>query len=523
MAIFGLFKSGGDKDKDKAGNGGGGSGNGGGGGNGAGAGDSGGMDFSPEKAKRFFDRAKSVHDTGQYEYAMSLWLQGIRFEPTNIEAMKRYFDSADQYRAAGNTSVSKETTQAITGKKTPVDRFVVALLNWSLKIREPDAAVAVTVAPAELSLTEITRWIGQRTLAVCKADPKPRKDWFVKMMNAFWKVQAYDMAAQAGELAMILDPADNKLSADVRNLAAQSTMSKGGYENTGQEGGFRANVRDSDKQRLIEEEKRGIRSEEGMQRLLLAAKAEYEANPGDKPTIRKYLKTLGERGTPTDEVTAIEIAEKAYVETQEFLFRRFAGEMRMKRGRKELKALREALDKTPTDAAAREAFLKAEQTLLELEIVEYEGWVAAYPTDLKLKFEMGKRYLLNKQFDQAVQQFQVAKDEGKQRSEVMSFLGQAFVALDWLEEAIATYKAALEQHADQNDPAGLELRYGLMASLMRKAEQEKDLPSGLEADKIASSIAVQQIGYKDIRARRDQLKALIAQLRQGGTAGAASA
>ncbi len=41
----------------------------------------------------------------------------------------------------------------------------------------------------------------------------------------------------------------------------------------------------------------------------------------------------------------------------------------------------------------------------------------------------------------------------------------------------------------------------------------RDLASGEEAEKIAASIFAQSIGYKDIRARRDAIKKLVAELR----------
>ena len=37
----------------------------------------GGMEFSPEKAQRFFERAQTVHDATNYDYAMNCWLSGL--------------------------------------------------------------------------------------------------------------------------------------------------------------------------------------------------------------------------------------------------------------------------------------------------------------------------------------------------------------------------------------------------------------------------------------------------------------
>jgi hypothetical protein len=52
-------------------------------------------------------------------------------------------------------------------------------------------------------------------------------------------------------------------------------------------------------------------------------------------------------------------------------------------------------------------------------------------------------------------------------------------------------------------------------SLLSRAEDQSDLANAEEAYKIASSIAIQNISYKDIRTRREELKALVSRLKQG--------
>jgi len=509
LALFGIFGKSGGNDK--------------GGGGGQPPKPSGdGMEFSPEKAKRFFDRARAVHDTGQYEYAISLWLQGLRFEPNNLDAVRGFFASCDQFRAGGATSTSKETAAAVAGS-TPVHKFLGALLEWGVSIREPRPAVRVVNAIAALNLRDVGQLLGGSALGVCIKHERPRKDWFVTLMESFVKLEMFDLAVQAGEVGVRLDPSDNKLSADVRNLSAQATMHRGGYENTGQEGGYRQNIKDAEKQRLLNEERSLVKTDESQQRAILAAKAEYDANRADRPTVVKYIKALIQRGTPSDIATAIEVAETAYTQLQEFSFRKTAGDIRLDVGRKEVRKLKAAADANPSDTAARDVYLAAAEAQNRLQTSELELQVNAYPTNLTLKLELGKCYLRDRQPEKAIEQLQKAKDDPKQRSTALACLGLAFQDLDWTEEATETFKQALEQHADQNDEVGLELRYGLMASLLKQAEATRDLSRALEAEKIASAIAIQQIGYRDIRAKRDQLKALIAQLRQTGGAAPASA
>lgn len=471
------------------------------------------VQFSPEKAQRFFTHAQTSHDTGGFEYAMTMWLNGLRHDPANMNAIQGFFRSAAAFTQAGNKAATKDIERAVAGQGGPLDRYLQAMLAWALKPLDPALAVKAFQAPAELGLQEPARWIAPKALEVVLREQRPRKEHLVRIVEAANKCEVYDIAVRAGDAALRIDPTDVKLATFVKNLSAQSSISKGGYDQVGQTGGFRANVRDNEQQRKLDEADRLVKTDAVIDRVLEAARADYAARPSDRPTVNKYVKALLERGTPDDEQTAIDVLEKAHAETHEFGFRKSAGEIRMRVGRRELRSLKEAADKAPGDAAAAQVFRDAEARQLSLEIAELEQQIAAYPTDLGIKFELGKRYFVAQRYEDAVGQFQLAKDDGKNRSSVLDFLGRSFAAMGWTDEAVDTFRAAIAGHSDPNDPAGMELRYGLMSALQRRAEEQNDLSNAEEAYKLASAIAIQQINFKDVRARRDAVKALIARLR----------
>jgi hypothetical protein len=91
-------------------------------------------------------------------------------------------------------------------------------------------------------------------------------------------------------------------------------------------------------------------------------------------------------------------------------------------------------------------------------------------------------------------------------------MGRAFVSIGWADEAVDTFRQALEGQNDL-ESSSLDLRYELMCALQMRAEKDRDAAAAEEASAIASKIAQQQFGYKDIRARREAIKALIAQLK----------
>lgn len=471
-----------------------------------------GVTSDPAKAGAWFDRARTVHETTNYEYALQCWLQGLRLDPTNMSALEAFFTSVSLFLADNEPkSLSKDVAKSVGGR-SDVDRYLTALLEWGLKPADPSLAVKAAEHAAGLNLVEPGFWIGERALGAVRLDKKPRKDWYIKLMESFGKIGAFEKATLAGEAAYRLDPTDGPLGAQVRNLAAQATMNKGGFDQAGKAGGFRANIRDFEKQRHLEEEQRVVKTAETIDRLLATAEEDYRKRPEDLPTINALAKRLKERGRPEDEERAHTILMEAFGLTKQFRFRMDAGDIRLRQERRKVSEIKKQLDATPGDEDLRKKFRDSVRAFVQLELEEFLLRSEAYPTDLTLKFEIGKRYFDLGRNEEAVGQLQDAQNELKNRAAAMNIMAQAFLRMDLADEAVATFRGAMEVRDVLPDLA-MEIKYGLMMALQAKAEHSRDLPTAEEAERLASSILVQQIGYRDIRARREAIKKLIADLR----------
>lgn len=475
-----------------------------------------GYEFSPDKAEKFFERAASVHDTTNFEFAMTLWLGGLRQDPTSLRGIEGFFKSAGAFMNSGAKGPGRGTIKMYSGGGN-VDRYLLSLLEWSAHPTEAAYAVQCLRLASDLGLSEPALWIAQRALGAAERDKRPRKDYFLKIMEVLHRFEKFDMAIRAGEAALRIDPTDGRLAAEVRNMSAESTMTRGGFDQSGQEGGFRANIRDAQKQQQLEEGERLSRTEEGLDRLILQAKAAYEENRLDKPAINKYVELLKDRGRPEDEQKAIEILEAAYKSTQEFRFRDLGETLKLRIRKRSLVQMRQQAE--AGDPAAREAYKSAVREYLDAEIALSEQQVQAYPTDLSRRFDLGKKLFQVGRYEEAIGQFQEAKNDVKNRAQVYYYLGLSFQKINWNDEAIETLRQALGMHTTPDDQTGMELRYGLMEALAARAAEQHDLADADEAYKIAASIAIQQINYKEIRARRDEIKQLVARLRSGAGGG----
>ena len=235
-------------------------------------------DFSPKKAKAFFDRAKTVHESENYEYAMQLWLNGLRQDPSDMKGFNGFLKSAEVFAVQNpKKGVSRETRSGISAKGA-LGKYIEALLEFGLKRMDISTAIKATEAAAKLHLTEPTKAIGEHALTLARNNQKPKKDQFVRLLNAFEEAETFQLAAAAGESACNMDPTDGQLQVRVRNMMAAGTMSRGGYDDLS-EGGFRKNIRDADKQQALQDSEAISKTESTKDQIVERTKKTYEARP----------------------------------------------------------------------------------------------------------------------------------------------------------------------------------------------------------------------------------------------------
>lgn len=480
---------------------------------------SGGFEFSPDKAEKFFDRAQGLHDATNYGYSMQLWLGGLRQDPTSMKGLEGFIRSALAYSAENKKGPAKDIVKMFSDGKSDLDRYLYDLLMWGCRFTDAGLGVRAMNSASKLGLQEPAVWIADRAAGAASQEKRPKKDYLVAAMDVFEKFKRFDKAVVVGEAAIRLDPTDGKLAARLKNMSAESTMHRGGFDKAGEQGGFRANIRNTQKQQDLEDEERVVKTEETLDRLIEKSRQEYEANPSDRPTINKYGKFLLERGRPEDEETAHRVFTAGFAATREFRYKEQADRIRLAQARRRVLKLKAAAEAAGSDDSAREEFRRARHELLEQETAALEEQVAAYPTDLIKKYELGRAYYALQRYDKAIAMFQEAKSDPKHRAKVLNYLGLSFLNMQgFADEAIETLRQAMESHDAPNDETGMELRYGLMRALEARASENRNLADAEEAYKLAAGITIQKIDYRDVRKHRDDLKAMITQLKGGAGA-----
>ncbi|MGE3313386.1 MAG: hypothetical protein AB7O66_25765, partial [Limisphaerales bacterium] len=166
-----------------------------------------GPERQPDKARAFFQHAATVHETGNFEYAIQSWLSGLKFDPEDLSALKGLLGSVAAFSssAAGKKGLSKETTRPISGKSDS-ERYLSTMLDWAMSPADSGAAVRAAEAAMKLKLREPTEFLAEKALLLAARDKKPRKDWFLKLRDAFQSVERFDRSIEAAQVALKLDP-----------------------------------------------------------------------------------------------------------------------------------------------------------------------------------------------------------------------------------------------------------------------------------------------------------------------------
>ena len=330
-------------------------------------------------------------------------------------------------------------------------------------------------------------------------------------MELFKSTDAWDQAIKVGQAALRMKPEDSVLERELNELAAERAMTEGGYENMGEEGGFRHLVKDMDKQRELEEEESLAGAAGSQERVLARAKKEFEDDPSSPDAVSSYVKALKKQETSEATKLAFQVLMKGYKTTQQYRFRMEAADIKIAMGLRRIKKIENQLAKEPSEEL-KQYLDDNRREMQEFRKKEYQERAEKYPTDRKIRYQLGELAVIDGDLNLAMECFQKAKDEPRLRVHAGQELGRCFVKEGWFSEAVGEFKESIKALAGADNDTELSLRYDLMQALAMKAKKDGNIDLAKEAMDICSGIARKDISYRDIRECRRNLDTLVKEL-----------
>ena len=445
------------------------------------------QDHSSSKGKAFFERGDQVAATGNWDFAIEMYLEGIARDLNNVEqGHEPLRDVSLKRKSQGGKGPGMIEKMKRSRGKTPEEKLVNAEY---LLAKEPGSVqymVQLHAAAAQLELTETLGWICGVMLDAQRVDEKPSLRVLELITRTYDDLEEYVLAIRACEMAINLDPNNGDLHNMLKGLAAKQTIQAGKYD---QEGEFTKGVKDMAGQQDQMEKDRTVKQEVYLKQEAERAIKAYEAEPEEPGKIMAAAKALTAIEDETYENQAIDILAKAHRDMGAYQFRMQIGDIRM---RQETRRYRNLVAGGDKDAAAQQL-----QKLLAFELDEYTERAANYPTNLVITYELGRRQFLAGNYDDAVGSFQKAQRDPKRHLQALNYLGQTFAKKGWLQEAADTYKRALEGDLTEARARDIRYSYGDVLEKMGKLEAARDE---------FSEVAQIDFSYRDVRDRLESVR-----------------
>lgn len=455
---------------------------------------------SKKVAEKFFERAKTVAETRNFDYATELYRQGLEKDPEAVEQGHNALREIALRRMVmgGKKPGLLETMKLKTGQKDPLAAMFSAEYLLARDPMNITFAEGIVRHADRAELPETIGWALQVYLELAKQEKKLNVKRLISIRQYYEKLGDYheqngqpDIAVEylgkgLGALELAIQSGQTKnldLVSDQRNLAGKLTILRGKYTEAGD---FRDSIRDADAQKALQDQGRAVKGEELLEEMIAKARAELEANPEVQGKITALVDLLLQRERDEDQAEAIDILERSHEQANQYSFKMRADDIRIRQRQHKVAKLQ------------GQAKAKATEELADIELEIYKDRTEHYPTDLRLKFEYGRRLYAAKQFDEAIPVFQEAVADPRHGVRARYYIGTCFYQKGWHSQAISIINQALDAYEMQGDQLSKEMYY-VLARAQEDADQIDD------ALQTYGKLVEWDFNYRDVRGRLDRL------------------
>ncbi|MHC4132222.1 MAG: hypothetical protein ACYSSP_09765 [Planctomycetota bacterium] len=449
------------------------------------------------KAKAFFDRAQKATAKGNFDYAIDMFLEGLRCIPDALQEghLPLRGLALQRKEKKGKKPSMIEKVKLLQGKD-PVDKMINAEYLYA---KDPDNltyAEALLKAAINGKFQQTALWVADHVFQTNNAAKKPSVKTYILLKDSYAAIGLFDRAIAACQKAAHLKPQDGSLSDELQRLSAELTVSRGRYD---QAGDFRKSIKNREAQEKLQAQDAVVKSESFRVSELEEAQKAFEQDPNDQKNIFKLVEALVDQQKDESDNEAVQVLEKAYQDKNDFSFEQQAGKIRIKNIKRNIRKTKTALEKNTENQQLKDQLNQLSVQFNTTELEHYRLCVEHYPTDQNVKYEYAIRLTRNKKYDDAIPLFQEAKRDPKYKIASMSKIGLCFFLKGWHADAIDVFMEAIDSYEVQEDGVAKELRYNLGRAYEEKGETEKALET-------YRKIAQLDFGYKDVRSRIDKLR-----------------
>lgn len=462
------------------------------------------FEMSPEvirMADGCFDRADEAAQRNNYDYAIALYIEGLRYNPNATDrGHKALMETAHHRKQAGKKggwSAKKARMKAgmlqTMGKKK----------EGFLKLEEamsadPDNHVdlaQLAQMAQSLGWNDAAVFFTDKAMEAARNKGKMSESIAVQAANIYETNERFRDAMLSLQEAEKLDKSGTgKHMKRIRDLAARTSIGDSGFDKAES---FRDVIKD-EKTAAASERQRVLTAEEELVEEAKQREADLEQNPDDINSMITIGDTYARAGHDED---ALKWYRKARTTAGggDYRIKVKMDDLRIRQMRQKIREVAQKLRENPDD----EQFKAQHQELLdkqnEMELEIYAERSSEYPTEMGYRFELGLRQYRADQIDEAIGSFQTSARDPKRKIVSLNMLGKCFFQRKLFQEAAAQFRTAIEAHELEGDPTWKELRYNL--ALTYEAMKNYD-----EAAERYSEIVMADYNYRDAAKRLQEIR-----------------
>jgi tetratricopeptide (TPR) repeat protein len=455
--------------------------------------------LSPAKRKRLqqcFEHANLQMSQGNYDYATELFTQCVAGDPANLIYLQSFLANLKK-KYNDNKKGSKLALIQLPRARSGVKK-ATAHEDWlgvikagleALKLNPWDVSTLSQMADASNAMGNHDVQLACLKTAL-EANPK---DPHVNRLcaEALRELGQFDQAMACWHRVEQAKPGDEEAGRQIASLAVEKTIAKGGYEDPDR----RSTALEAEKQQPKREEVVELTAEQRLER-------EIARNPKD---ASKYVELAELHMTRERYERAEQMFAKALeISAEDDDIRERWEDAQLRHLRQNLvKAESEAKQSDSQEAKKRFQQLKQELNAKELEV--HQNRVKRYPNNLTFRYDLGVRYQMNGRYNEAISEYQQARNDPRRKGVCMLALGQCFQQIKQYRLAMSHYESAIQEIPDR-DASNKKLALYLAGRL---ATAMKDYEVG---ERHLTTLAGMDFSYRDVSKLLDK----IAELRESG-------
>lgn len=434
-----------------------------------------------------------------WDYAIEMFFQAAMFVPDNLNyrqtlrgaERKKYGDNGSGARMAG-MRLMKVRGQAKKARMTHDWDRLDRVAEEGLQVNPWDGQLNADVAEAcsQRGFDECAIFGFQKAI---EADPD-NKPWNKKLAALHESRGNYEEAINRWRHIYKLDPKDSEARTKISGLEASSAMERGGWEDAKSTQDIKKTAYDEHRtgRSAVPEEALGpgMSQEADLQRAI-------RKDPASKDGYLK-LADFYRRNKQLEE--AREALQKALEISGDVNVREQMEDVELDLFRRNLERAKDAHQADAADETAKKNHAALARELVHREIEVFSRRVERYPQDMKLKFELARRFMRRQEWKQAIPLLQQAANDTRLQAEGRLQLARCFIGDKKATLAHRQLSLAAELlNPQDNKSAFCETHY-----LLGRLEEEANHRDA--AEKHYNEIIAYDYGYKDAIERLERLQ-----------------